>query len=62
LEDGEYRQLPIGEGGLIRSKVFPGLWLDPTALLTLDVVRVFQVISMGTADPSHAAFVAKLQA
>ena len=62
LEDGEYRRLVADADGFIRSRIFPGLWLDPKALSSLDSIRVLQVVGLGMADPSHAAFVAKLQA
>ncbi len=44
--------------GLYRSKVFPGLWLDPAALLRRDLAT----LDRGLASPEHAAFVAKLAA
>jgi hypothetical protein len=46
--------------GLYRSKVFPGLWLDPVALLNGDIVAVFATLDRGLASPEHAAFVAQL--
>jgi Uma2 family endonuclease len=48
--------------GLFRSETFPGLWLDPEALLRLDGRRVADVVRQGTATPEHAAFVARLAA
>src|SRR5438874_8946731 len=33
LEEDEYRLLPAGEDGVVRSRIFPGLWLDTAALL-----------------------------
>ena len=46
--------------GLYRSKAFPGLWLDPVALLNGDIATVFATLNLGLASPQHAAFVAKL--
>ena len=46
--------------GLYRSKVFPGLWLDPAALLRRDLAAVLAALERGLASPEHAAFVAKL--
>ncbi len=46
--------------GLYRSEVFPGLWLDPAALLAGDLRRLRQVVDQGVATPEHAAFVAQL--
>ena len=62
LENGEYQRLVPGDDRIIRSRVFPGLWLDPAALIAFDFGTVRDVVQRGMADPSHAAFVAKLQA
>jgi hypothetical protein len=51
-----------GRDGLYRSKVFPGLWLDPVALLRGDLAGVLAVLDRGLATPEHAAFVARLAA
>ncbi|MGP0065528.1 MAG: Uma2 family endonuclease [Isosphaeraceae bacterium] len=48
--------------GLYRSKVFPGLWLDPSALLRGDLDGVIAALDQGLASPEHAEFVAKLAA
>jgi hypothetical protein len=53
---------PIGEDGLYRSAIFPGLWLDPAALIRGDTKRLRAVLDLGLATPEHAAFVAKLAA
>jgi hypothetical protein len=46
--------------GLLKSRVFPGLWLDPAALIRHDVPAVLAALSRGLASPEHAAFVARL--
>ena len=61
LRDGRFERLPLSDAGHFRSAVFPGLWLDPAALLQGDVVRVATVLQRGIASPEHAAFVDKLQ-
>ena len=48
--------------GLYRSTLFPGLWLDPVALLSGDLTRLHQVVELGVATAEHAAFVARLEA
>lgn len=48
--------------GVIRSAVFPGLWLDPAALFDRSARRLMDVLSQGLATSEHAAFVAKLEA
>jgi Uma2 family endonuclease len=60
LKDGVYERLPIDDDHVIRSEVFPGLWLASLAMVTGDLRHVLDVLGVGLADPSHAAFVAKL--
>ena len=56
-----YVPLLPGADGILRSEVFPGLWLDPAALAALDAQRVHAVLQEGIAAPEHAAFVARLR-
>ena len=58
--DGQYAQLATTDG-ILRSEVFPGLWLDPAALIKLDLPRVLAVLQDGLRSPEHADFVARLQ-
>src|SRR5262245_17339810 len=51
LRDGRYHNHPPGADGIYRSEVFPGLWLDPAALLRLDALRIKQVLDQGLATP-----------
>ncbi|MBI2195123.1 MAG: Uma2 family endonuclease [Planctomycetes bacterium] len=44
---GKFRALPPGPHGILRSQVFPGLWLDPAALLRGDMARVLEVLQQG---------------
>jgi Uma2 family endonuclease len=60
LSEGEYVRLPLDDAGLHRSHVFPGLWLDPTALIDGDMTTVLAALKRGLASPEHAAFVARL--
>jgi len=60
LREGEYVRLPLDEAGLYRSEVFPGLWLDPTALVGGDTTTVLAALQRGLASPEHDAFVARL--
>ena len=62
LRSGRFFELPPGPDGIYRSEVFPGLWLDPTALLARDLRRLRAVAELGCATPEHAAFVARLAA
>ncbi len=45
---------------IMRSTIFPGLWLDPDALLRDDTVALLKVLDRGLASPEHARFVAEL--
>jgi hypothetical protein len=58
--DGKFAELPPDVDGILRSRIYPGLWLDPAALLSGDRVRVLAVVNQGIASPEHAAFVAGL--
>ncbi len=60
LEGGEFQPLEAGEDGILRSEVFPGLWLDGEAMLRQDSAKVLEVLNQGLASPQHAAFVEKL--
>ena len=55
-------RLPLDESGLYRSKVFPGLWLDPAALIRGDTPAMQAALQRGLASPEHADFVARLKA
>jgi Uma2 family endonuclease len=60
LRDGIYEALPADEAGIIRSEVFPGLWLDTAAMLRDDCPKILATLQAGLASPEHAAFVQKL--
>jgi hypothetical protein len=62
LRDRRLVAVPPDADGLYRSTVFPGLWLDPGALLARDGRRLRAVLDRGLATPEHAAFVARLAA
>ena len=60
FRSGQFVPLAPGADGILRSEVFPGLWLDPAAWLRNDRPRVHAVLQQGLASPEHAAFVARL--
>ncbi len=60
LHEGEYLPLDADEAGVIRSKVFPGLWLDTSALVAGKVDQVLAMLRNGIETDEHAAFVARL--
>jgi Uma2 family endonuclease len=47
------------ELGILRSEVFPGLWLDAAALIRGDLAAVVAVLQQGIASPEHSAFLQK---
>jgi Putative restriction endonuclease len=57
-----FEDWPPGPDGIFRSEVFPGLWLDATALFAGDRRRLIRVLNRGLRTPVHAAFKAKLAA
>ncbi|MEO6810878.1 MAG: Uma2 family endonuclease [Isosphaeraceae bacterium] len=61
LREGRYERLPMTLEGYYQSEVFPGLWLDPAALIRGDMAKVIQVAREGLATPEHAAFVETLR-
>ena len=60
LAHGVYRPRPADTAGVVRSAVFPGLWLDAGAVLRGDQPAVLRTLHRGLADPGHAAFVSRL--
>lgn len=62
LADGRYKLLTRDADGLLRSRVFPGLWLDGKALLAGDLRQVLDRLGAGLNSDEHASFVAQLAA
>jgi Uma2 family endonuclease len=62
LRDGRYEAPPADAAGVIRSTVFPGLWMDLAPLLRGDFAKVMQVLNTGLASAEHGAFAAELKA
>jgi hypothetical protein len=61
LRGSDYALLGAGADGIVRSEVFPGLWLDSAAMLKGDLPRVLGVLQLGLQTTEHAAFVVKLR-
>lgn len=57
LQDGEYLALTADEAGIIKSQVFPGLWLDVAALVAGDMPQVLAVLQQGLTSALHQQFV-----
>lgn len=57
---GRLVRMSSGDDGTYRSSVFPGLWLNPAALLSRNLNDLIATLDRGLATPEHAAFVARL--
>lgn len=60
LENEQYVLVEPNEDGMIQSRVFPGLWLDVTALLNNEMNAVMNMLQLGLQSPEHQAFVQEL--
>lgn len=61
LREGAYLPLQADAAGIVRSEVFPGLWLAVPALLDGNLAEVLGVLQTGLATPEHFVFVEQLQ-
>jgi Uma2 family endonuclease len=62
LRGSKYELLSLTADGLLKSECFPGLWLDPAALLRGGMLRVLEVLQQGIGSAEHGAFAASLAA
>jgi Uma2 family endonuclease len=60
LRGSRYQELPARADGVLCSEMFPGLWLDASALLRFELPRLKDVLEQGIRSPEHAAFVSQL--
>ncbi len=60
LSGGSYERITPDADAIVRSRVFPGLWLDAQAMLAGDLAKVLAVVQAGIASPEHTAFVTRL--
>jgi Uma2 family endonuclease len=56
LVEGDYVLLPIDDDGLIRSRLFPGLWLSVADMLAWNTTGVLAGLRQGVASEEFAAF------
>jgi Uma2 family endonuclease len=61
LVEGDYRSLTPDGDGIIRSEIFPGLWLAVEPLLNNQMTQVLTTLQSGLNSPEHAAFVERLK-
>lgn len=60
LKERQYVELLPDEDGITRSIVFPGLWLDRSALINGNMKQVSVILKLGIESNGHTDFVAKL--
>jgi Uma2 family endonuclease len=58
--EGDFVRLPLDDTRIYRSEVFPGLWLDPAALVRGVTPSVQTTLQRGMASQEHIDFVARL--
>lgn len=61
LVNGSYLELKPDSDGTFRSRIFPGLWINQTAVWNRNGAVLQQVLEQGLASAGHAAFVEQLQ-
>ena len=61
LREGVYEALQPDSEGILRSEVFPGLWLPAEALWAGDLAIMLTVLQKGLASPEHVKYVAELR-
>jgi Uma2 family endonuclease len=62
LENGAYVAQTLPPDGIVRSQVFPGLWLDVAAFWADDGAKMLAVLNAGLASEAHGQFVERLAA
>ncbi|MDZ8184048.1 MAG: Uma2 family endonuclease [Nostoc sp. ChiSLP02] len=60
LQNGEYVPLLLNASGIIESQIFPGLWLDVSALVSDNMQQVLTVLQTGLNSAEHQAFAQQL--
>lgn len=61
LKEGRYISLEADKSGIIRSEVFPGLWLAVDALREGNLASVLNSLQQGLQTDEHQKFVERLQ-
>ncbi len=60
LESGRYMNLQTNDLGIIKSSIFPGLWLAVNELLSGNMQQVLQVLQTGLESEEHQQFIQPL--
>ena len=61
LQDGEYIKLQPDQNQIIKSQVFPGLWLALDSLLNYDLAKVLKIVQQGLDTIEHQEFVQQIK-
>lgn len=56
----QYVLVEPDENGVMKSRAFPGLWLDVAALLNGEMLTVLNTLQLGLQSPEHQIFVREL--
>lgn len=62
LEGGSYAIQHLAQDGILRSKIFPGLWLDVAGFCADDSAKVNEALNAGLDSEEHQRFVGRLAA
>jgi len=62
IENGAYVAQALPPDGIVRSRVFPGLWLDVAAFWANDAAKMLAALNAGLASEDHRQFVERLGA
>jgi Uma2 family endonuclease len=60
LRDGEYIKLQPDEKNIIKSEVFPGLWLKVDSLFNYELAEVIKTVQQGLNTTEHQDFIRKI--
>ncbi|MGV2827232.1 Uma2 family endonuclease [Myxosarcina sp. GI1(2024)] len=60
LQEEKYIKFLPDSEGIVKSQVFPGLWLTINSLLDNNLAEVLQVVQQGLASVEHEQFIAEL--
>jgi Uma2 family endonuclease len=61
LRDGEYIKLQPDEKNIIKSEVFPGLWLELDSLLNYKLAKVIETVQQGLETAEHQEFITSIK-
>ena len=61
LDEGEYKELAADEHGIVRSRVFPGLWLTVVGMLDGNLTTVLAIGQDGIQSSDHADYLTQLE-